>query len=95
MLAGTDNDDSVTQDGSGTPFDVLVKDAAASVSRIQCDIGSFANCLAINTDGSLGAALAPGFDFSGYALIRGVLHAYKANAADLAGYQVPNKRPSR
>ena len=95
MLAGTDNDDSVTQNGSGTPFDVFVKAAAASVSRIQCDIGSFANCLAINTDGSLGAALAPGFDFSGYALIPGVLHAYKANATDLAGYQVPNKRPSR
>ena len=95
VLAGTDNDYSVTQNGSGTQFDVFVKAAAGSVSRIQCDIGSFANCLAINTDGSLGAALAPGFDFSGYALIPGVLHAYKANATDLAGYQVPNKRPSR
>ena len=95
VLAGTDNDYSVTQNGSGTQFDVYVKAATGSVSRIQCDIGSFANCLAINTDGSPGAALAPGFDFTGYALIPGVLHAYKASAADLAGYRVPERRPTR
>jgi hypothetical protein len=93
VLAGTDNDYSVTQNGSSTQFDVHFRPAAAgSVERIQCDIGTFANCLAINADGSLGAALPAGFDTTGYRLIPGVLHAYKASAADLAGYQVPFRR---
>lgn len=89
LLAGTDNDYSVTQNGSGTQFDVYFKPNGATPSRIQCDIGSFANCLAINANGSLGAALPAGFDFSGYRLIPGVLHAYKASPADLAGYVRP------
>jgi hypothetical protein len=92
VLAGTDNDYSVTQNGTGTQFDVYFRPAAGSVDRIQCDIGTFANCLAINADGSLGAVLPAGFDSSGYRLIPGVLHAYKASAADLAGYRVPYRR---
>jgi hypothetical protein len=95
VLAGTDNDYSVTQNGSGTQFDVYFKPAGATPTRIQCDIGSFANCLAINADGSLGAALPAGFDFGGYRLIPGVLHAYKASAADLAGYVAPRRTPLR
>jgi len=83
VLAGTDNDYSVTQNGSGVQFDIYFK-PAATPSRIQCDIGSFANCTAVNTDGSAGAPLAADFDFSGYQLIPGVLHAYKASPADLA-----------
>ena len=55
------------------------------MSRIQCTIGTFADCNAINSDGSVGAAVAGGSDFSGYALIPGVLQAYKASAQDLAG----------
>ncbi len=93
VLAGTDNDYSVTQNGTGTQFDVYFKPAGSTPSRIQCDIASFSNCLAINSDGSLGAALAQGFDFSGYRLIPGVLHAYKASADDLAGYVLPRHRP--
>jgi hypothetical protein len=89
VLAGTDNDYSVTQNGTGTQFDVYYKAAAGTATRIQCDIGSFANCLAINGDGTLGAPLAANFDFQGYRLIPGVLHAYKASAADLAGYLAP------
>lgn len=89
VLAGTDNDYSVTQNGTGTQFDVYFKPNGSTPIRIQCDIGSFANCLGINSDGSLGAPLAASFDFSGYRLIPGVLHAYKASAADLAGFERP------
>jgi hypothetical protein len=93
VLAGTDNDYSVTQNGSSVQFDVYVKPTAPGmVSRIQCDIGSFNNCTAVNADGSAGAALPTDFDVSGYALIPGVLHAYKASAADLAGLVRPGSR---
>lgn len=91
VLAGTDNDYSVTQNGSGTQFDVYFKPNGASPTRIQCDIGSFAHCQTINADGSPGGAVAAGFDFSGYRLIPGVLHAYKASPSDLAGFRRPGK----
>lgn len=91
LLAGTDNDYSVTQNASGTQRDVYFKPEAGSVSRVQCDIGTFANCLVVGADGAAGAAVPAGFDFTGYRLIPGVLHAYKASAADLAGYQRPHR----
>lgn len=83
VLAGTDNDYSVTQNGSNVQFDVYFKPLAGTINRIQCDIGTFTNCIEIKSDGSAGAAVAAGFDFTGYRLIPGVLHAYKASAADL------------
>jgi hypothetical protein len=90
VLAGTDNDYSVTQNGSPVQLDVYVKPLlAGGVSRIQCTIGTFANCSAVNPDGSVGAALPAGADFSGYALIPGVLQAYKVSAQDLAGLVRP------
>jgi len=89
VLAGTDNDYSVTQNGTGTQFDVYFKPNGSTPSRIQCDIGTFANCISVNLDGSRGTALPAGFDFGGYRLIPGVLHAYKASAADLTGYVRP------
>jgi hypothetical protein len=89
MLAGTDNDYAVTQNANGVQFDVYFKAAGGTASRIQCDIGTFSNCTSVNSDGSPGAALPPGFDFSGYALIPGVLHAYRASAQDLAGLVRP------
>jgi hypothetical protein len=92
VLAGTDNDYSVTQNGTGTQFDVYFKPGGATPSRIQCDIGSFDNCKSVNANGSVGAAVAPGFDFTGYALVPGVLHAYKASASDLAGLVRPRGR---
>lgn len=95
VLAGTDNDYSVTQNGTGTQFDVYFKANGATPTRIQCDIATFANCLTINADGSLGAALAANFDFSGYQLIPGVLHAYKASATDLANYMRPGRTPHK
>ena len=36
------------------------------MQRIRCDIGSFANCVSIAADGSLGAPVPSGTDFSGY-----------------------------
>jgi hypothetical protein len=90
VLAGTDNDYSATQNGSSVQFDVYFKPAGGgSVSRIQCDIGTFDNCTLVNVDGSAGGAVPAGFDFTGYALIPGVLHAYKATALDLAGLVRP------
>lgn len=86
VLAGTDNDYSVTQNGSSVQFDIYAKASGGVASRIQCDIGSIANCISINADGSPGTALPSDFDFAGYALIPGVLHAYKASTADLGGY---------
>jgi hypothetical protein len=91
VLAGTDNDYSVTQNADGVQYAVYFK-AGATPSRLRCDIGGFANCAAVNADGSLGAALPAGFDAAGYRLIPGVLHAYKASAADLAGYLAPRGR---
>jgi hypothetical protein len=63
-----------------------------SVSRIQCDIGTFDNCTGVNADGSPGVAVPAGLDFTGYALIPGVLHAYKAAADDLAGLVRPGSK---
>jgi hypothetical protein len=92
VLAGTDNDYSVTQNGTGTQFDVYFKAGGATPSRIQCDIGTFDNCSTVNANGTVGSAVAPGFDDSGYTLIPGVLHAYKASATDLAGLVRPRNR---
>ena len=94
MLAGTDNDYSVTQNGSGTQFDVYIKPGSGTVNRIQCDIGSFNNCLQIATDGGVGAAVAASFDSSGYTLVPAVLNAYKASASDLATYLTPVPEPA-
>jgi hypothetical protein len=87
VLAGTDNDYSVTQNATGAQFDRYFKPGAAygAVERIQCDIGTFANCSFVTATGAVGAAVPPGFDFSGFELIPGVLHAYKATRADLKG----------
>lgn len=93
VLAGTDNDYSVTQNGSPVQLDVYIKPlAGGGLSRIQCTIGTFSDCRTVNADGSVGAPLASGFDFGGYALMPGVLHAYKALPQDLAGFVRPGAR---
>jgi len=83
VLAGTDNDYSVTQDVSSVQFDA---------SRIRCDIGTLNNCISVLDDGSTGAAVPAGFSTAGYSLIPGVLHAYKASASDLIRLQRPTGR---
>jgi hypothetical protein len=95
VLAGTDNDYSITQNPDGLQFEVYFRPAGGSVQRIHCDIGSFANCLSIAPDGSLGTPEPSGSDFSGYRPIPGVLHAYKASPEDLAGYVAPAKASGR
>ena len=90
VVAGTDNDYSATQNGSSVQFDVYFKPLGGGLaSRIQCDIGTFDNCTVVNADGTPGGTVPAGFDFAGYALIPGVLHAYKASAEDLAGLVRP------
>lgn len=89
VLAGTDNDYSVTQNGSPVQLDVYFNVAAGLTSRIQCTIGTFDNCTTVNANGSLGSAVPANADFSGYRKIPGVLHAYKASADDLAGFTRP------
>ena len=79
----------MTQVPRSLQYDVYYKATSGGASRIRCDIGTFANCFAVGTDGALGAALTPDFDTTGYRLIPGVLHAYKASAADLAPFRRP------
>ncbi len=84
VLAGTDNDYSVTQTGSGEQFDVYFKMDAADplAASIQCPLDKTTGCSF--TTGGAAATLG-----DGYVLLPGVLHAYTASAADLAGYQRP------
>lgn len=85
ILAGTDNDYSVTQNGSGDQFDVFYRmsDADPYATSIQCPIGTQANCFftANNAAATLGA---------GYVLLPGVLHAYTAR---LTNYVAPVSAP--
>jgi hypothetical protein len=82
LLAGTDNDYSVTQTGSGTQFDVYVDFAGSAVQR---DLDS------ATTLGGIEVGAVP----SGYTLVPGVLHSYRVRAADLAGYRPPGGRDRR
>jgi len=86
ILAGTDNDYSVTQDlTTSTQFDVYYRftDADPFATSIQCPLGATTGCTgpltSVPTDGS-------------YALLPGVLHAYKSSAIDL-NYTVPVPEP--
>jgi PEP-CTERM motif len=85
VLAGTDNDYSVTQSGSGTQFDVYFRfsDADPYASSVQCPIGQTSGCFL--TSNSSATTLG-----SDYQLLPGVLHAY---TADVAGYVSPVPEP--
>jgi hypothetical protein len=91
VLAGTDNDYSVTQDaGTSVQRDVYFKPlAGGAYARIRCDIGTLLNCLLVAANGTPGAPVPADFDFSVYRLIPGVLHAYRASPQDLAGLLRP------
>lgn len=89
LLAGTDNDYSVSQNGSGTQFDIYYNPTTSA--RMSCDLGTLSNCFAISSAGATTTTAVT--DTSGYALIPGVLHAYKASATDLAGYTTPVPEP--
>jgi len=88
ILLGNDNDYSVTQTGEGEQFDVYV-DFAGNFARCvlddqtRCEINPPTDDLVIDNP----VPLPPKFS-----LLPGVLHAYRASRADLAGYEEPRKR---
>jgi hypothetical protein len=86
VLAGTDNDYSVTQNGTGTQFDVYfqVTDDDPFAGSIQCPLGDTTNCVF-----TTGGAATPLLD--DYVLLPGVLHAYTANIED---YTAPVSEPA-
>ena len=90
ILAGTDNDFSVTQNTNGIQFDVYYNPTTGG--RIQCDLGTFNNCISINSDGTPGSAFLG--STSGFALIPGVLYAFKSVGTDLADYVGPVPLPA-
>jgi hypothetical protein len=86
MLAGTDNDYSVTQNTSGAQLDVYFRfsDADPYATSIQCPLGTLIGCTgaasSVPTDGS-------------YQLLPGVLHAYVVSADELGNYTAPIPEP--
>lgn len=87
VLAGTDNDYSVTQNGSGTQFDVYLRfsDADPYATSIQCPLGQTTGCT-----GPLSSVPSNG----SYQLLPGVLHAYTVSAAELGAFQAPVPEPT-
>lgn len=85
IVTGTDNDYSVTQNGSNTQFDVYFRfaDADPYASSIQCPLGSTVGCF-LTANNATPAVLS-----ADYALLPGLLYAYKTPALDLAGYIAP------
>jgi hypothetical protein len=85
MLTGNDNDFSVTQTGSGEQFDVYV-DFRGNFARCvlddptMCEVNPAADDLIID---------APVRVPQGFSLLPGLLHAYRATARDMAGYEKP------
>jgi len=72
LLAGTDNDYSVTQNANGQQFDVYFRfsDADPYKSSIQCPLDTRTNC--VKTDGGSAAILT-----AEYSLLPGLLYSYK------------------
>ena len=79
LLAGTDNDYSVTQNSSGDQLDVYFRfsDADPYAGAIQCPLGLTTGC-----SGALSSVPQDG----SYKLLPGVLHAYTIDAAELGNY---------
>jgi hypothetical protein len=88
LLAGTDNDYSVTQNGTGTQFDVYYNPADGS--RVQCDLGTQVHCTSISTTGAVSSNPGNVGDLpDSYELIPGVLIGFRASVQDLGGYTPP------
>src|SRR5262245_33068471 len=92
IVAGNDNDYSVTQTGAGEQFDVYV-DFKGGFARCvlddptRCEVNPLADDFTIDNPVKV-----PG----GFFQLPGVLHAYRASATDLAGYQPPrDDRPRK
>jgi hypothetical protein len=86
LLAGTDNDYSVTQNAGGEQFDVYFRftDDDPYASSIQCPLGTTTGCFK-TTGGDPTELPSDG----SYTLLPGVLHAYKVPRADLGDYVRP------
>jgi hypothetical protein len=86
VLAGTDNDYSVTQNGTGTQFDVYFRfsDSDPYAASIQCPVGQVTGCF-LTSDNATTAVLT-----ADHKLLPGVLHAY---TADVSGYITPVPEP--
>jgi hypothetical protein len=82
LLAGTDNDYSVTQNGSNVQFDVYFRmtDANPYATSIQCPLGTTAGC--VRTDDGTEVVSVP----ADYRLLPGVLHAYRIPPVDLGDF---------
>jgi hypothetical protein len=78
VLVGTDNDYSVTQNSSGTQYDVFFRftDADPYASSIQCPIGTKSNCFL--TSGASLTPPTPATLTSEYVLVPAVLSAFTA-----------------
>lgn len=84
MLAGTDNDYSVTQNDARMQYDVYFNFSHADpyATSIQCPMGLTVDCVA--SDGGTAVNLSPDFK-----LLPAVLHAYKVSSTDLGDYVPP------
>jgi MYXO-CTERM domain-containing protein len=88
LLAGTDNDYSVTQiAGSSTQFDVFYNPDGNKRAQCDLDTPTPTNCVEILANGNLTSN--PVTNLSGYSLIPGVLQAWKVSSQDLGGYTPP------
>ena len=85
IVAGNDNDYSVTQTGVGEQFDVYVNFAG---SFARCVLDDPTRCL-VDPPAAETPITNPVTVPSGYVLLPGVLHAYHASPGDLAGYEPP------
>ena len=90
VLAGTDNDYSITQNGTANQFEVYFNGATGQ--RIACDIGTFNNCLSVPAGGGTGTMPFTG-STAGFEAIPGILHAYKTSAGDLATFTAAVPEP--
>jgi hypothetical protein len=92
MLAGTDNDYSVTQNSSNVQFDVYYNPSNTNANaRVQCDLGTTVNCRSISSAGIVSTSPTPDIGNlpAGFSLIPGTLIAFKTSAEDLGGYTPP------
>jgi len=89
MLAGTDNDYSVTQNAQGAQRDVWFDFSLADpyAGSIQCPLDQTINC--VKTSNGTAAAWS-----ANYKLLPGVLHAYTISANELGAYTAPVPEPT-
>jgi hypothetical protein len=88
ILAGNDNDYSVTQSGAGEQFDVYV-DFNGHFARCVLDDQTRCEIDPASDDLSIDAPVALP---DGFSLLPGVLHAYRLSPNDLGGYIEPRAR---